>query len=136
MPSLRDRGNDIVLLANYFANLTSKRYGLIFEGFSKDTLKEIKEYSWQGNVRELKHLIERAVLLSGGGVLDVNVLNIEKNEKSINESEINNDITLGEAELQLIQSALERTNRNVSKAARELGITRMALRYRIKKYNL
>ena len=136
MPSLRDRGNDIVLLANYFANLTSKRYGLIFEGFSKDALKEIKEYSWQGNVRELKHLIERAVLLSGGGVLDVNVLNIEKNEKSINESEINNDITLGEAELQLIQSALERTNRNVSKAARELGITRMALRYRIKKYNL
>ena len=136
MPSLRDRGNDIVLLANYFANLTSKRYGLIFEGFSKDALKEIKEYSWQGNVRELKHLIERAVLLSGGGILDVNVFNIEKNEKSINESEINNDITLGEAELQLIQSALERTNRNVSKAARELGITRMALRYRIKKYNL
>ncbi len=136
MPSLRDRGNDIALLANYFANLTSKRYGLIFEGFSKDALKEIEEYSWQGNVRELKHLIERAVLLSGGGVLDVNVLNIEKNEKSINESEINNDITLGEAELQLIQSALERTNRNVSKAARELGITRMALRYRIKKYNL
>ena len=133
---MRDRGNDIVLLANYFANLTSKRYGLIFEGFSKDALKEIKEYSWQGNVRELKHLIERAVLLSGGGVLDDNVLNIEKNEKSINESEINNDITLGEAELQLIQSALERTNRNVSKAARELGITRMALRYRIKKYNL
>ena len=136
IPSLRDRGNDIVLLANYFANLTSKRYGLIFEGFSKDALKEIKEYSWQGNVRELKHLIERAVLLSGGGILDVNVLNIEKNEKSINESEINNDITLGEAELQLIKSALERTNRNVSKAARELGITRMALRYRIKKYNL
>ena len=124
------------MLANYFANLTSKRYGLTFEGFSKDTLQEIKEYSWQGNVRELKHLIERAVLLSGGGVLDVNVLNLEKNEKSINESEINDDITLGEAELQLIQSALERTNRNVSKAARELGITRMALRYRIKKYNL
>jgi len=136
MPSLRDRGNDIVLLANYFANLTSKRYGLTFEGFSKDVLKEIKEYSWQGNVRELKHLIERAVLLSGGGVLNVNVLNVEKNEKSINDPEINNDITLGEAELQLIQSALERTNRNVSKAARELGITRMALRYRIKKYNL
>ena len=136
IPSLRDRDNDIVLLTNYFANLTAKRYGLTFEGFSKDALKQIKEYSWQGNVRELKHLIERAVLLNGGGVLDVNVLNVDKNEKSINEPEIDNDITLGEAELQLIQSALERTNRNVSKAARELGITRMALRYRIKKYNL
>ena len=57
MPSLRDRGNDIVLLSNYFANLTSKRYGLTFEGFSKDTLQEIKEYSWQGNVRELKNFV-------------------------------------------------------------------------------
>ena len=52
------------------------------------------------------------------------------------EAEIINDVTLGEAELRLIKIALERTNRNVSKAARELGITRMALRYRIKKYNL
>ena len=136
IPSLRDRGNDIVLLANYYANLTSKRYGLSFEGFSNEALKEINEYSWQGNVRELKHLIERAVLLSGGEVLNINVLNIDKNRKNNDESEINNDITLGEAELQLIKLALERTNRNVSKAARELGITRMALRYRIKKYNL
>jgi DNA-binding NtrC family response regulator len=136
MPSLRDRDDDVVLLANYCANLTSKRYGLSFEGFSKDALKQIKEYSWQGNVRELKHLIERAVLLSGGGVLDINIFNAEKNRENNNETEINNDITLGEAELQLIKLALERTNRNVSKAARELGITRMALRYRIKKYNL
>ena len=52
------------------------------------------------------------------------------------DAEIINDVTLGEAELRLIKIALERTNRNVSKAARELGITRMALRYRIKKYNL
>jgi len=136
IPSLRDRDNDVLLLANYYANQTSKRYGLSFEGFSKEVLKQIKEYSWQGNVRELKHLIERAVLLSSGGVLDTNVLNLDKNKKSNDENEINNDITLGEAELQLIKSALERTNRNVSKAARELGITRMALRYRIKKYNL
>ena len=136
MPSLRDRDKDILLLANYCASLTSKRYGLLFEGFSKEALKQLKEYSWHGNVRELKHLIERAVLLSGGGVIDINILNIDKNEKINNEVEINHDITLGEAELQLIKSALERTNRNVSKAARELGITRMALRYRIKKYNL
>ncbi len=137
MPSLRDRDNDVVLLANYCAKLTSKRYGLSFKGFSKKALKQIKEYSWQGNVRELKHLIERAVLLNGGGILDINVLNVDKNKNNNNnKTEINNDITLGEAELQLIKSALERTNRNVSKAARELGITRMALRYRIKKYNL
>ena len=136
MPSLRDRDNDIVLLSNYFANLTSKRYGLSFDGFTKQALKQIEEYSWHGNVRELKHLIERAVLLNGGGTLDIKVLGLDKNDGINDEAEIINDVTLGEAELRLIKIALERTNRNVSKAARELGITRMALRYRIKKYNL
>jgi len=61
---------------------------------------------------------------------------IKKLGTESNEHEMNDDLTLGEAELHLIKQALERTNRNVSKAARELGITRMALRYRIKKYDL
>ena len=99
-------------------------------------IKLIKNYSWYGNVRELKHLIERAVLLNGGGTLDANILGIDINKTSEEESDVNDETTLGEAELRLIKTALERTNRNVSKAARELGITRMALRYRIKKYNL
>jgi transcriptional regulator with PAS, ATPase and Fis domain len=136
IPALRERDNDVVMLGNYYAEATSKRYGLSFDGFSKGALRQIKEYSWYGNVRELKHLIERAVLLSGGGLLDENMLGIDKNVGNNNETEINDDITLGEAELHLIKTALERTNRNVSKAARELGITRMALRYRIRKYNL
>ena len=85
----------------------------------------------------MKHILERAVLLSGGGVLEEEFLSIDKKTASKSEdNEINEDLTLGEAELQLIKQALERTNRNVSKAARELGITRMALRYRIKKYEL
>ena len=136
IPALRERDNDVVMLGNYYAEATSKRYGLSFDGFSKGALRQIKEYSWYGNVRELKHLIERAVLLSGGGLLDENMLGIDKNIGNNDETEINDDITLGEAELHLIKTALERTNRNVSKAARELGITRMALRYRIRKYNL
>jgi two-component system response regulator AtoC len=137
MPPLRERGNDILLLANHFAGQTARRYGIQFEGFSEDAEQALIEYSWPGNVREMKHLLERAVLLSGGGVLEEEFLSIDK--KAISKSEdndINEDLTLGEAELQLIKQALERTNRNVSKAARELGITRMALRYRIKKYDL
>ena len=95
------------------------------------------DYAWPGNVREMKHLIERAVLLSGGGLLGADLLGLDLKSQSRSEpNEMNEDITLGEAELHLIKQALERTNRNVSKAARELGITRMALRYRIKKYNL
>lgn len=137
MPPLRERGNDILLLANHFAAQTAKRYAIQFDGFSEDAEQALIEYSWPGNVREMKHILERAVLLSGGGVLEEELLSIDKKPASKSEeNDINEDLTLGEAELQLIKQALERTNRNVSKAARELGITRMALRYRIKKYDL
>ena len=105
IPALRERDNDVVMLGNYYAEATSKRYGLSFDGFSKGALRKIKEYSWYGNVRELKHLIERAVLLSGGGLLDENMLGIDKNVGNNNETEINDDITLGEAELHLIKTA-------------------------------
>lgn len=137
MPSLRERGNDILLLATHFATHTARRYGLQFDGFSDEAGDALLDYSWPGNVREMKHLLERAVLLSGGGLLDEDMLGL--NKKTVAKSEdtdMNDDLTLGEAELHLIKQALERTNRNVSKAARELGITRMALRYRIKKYDL
>ena len=137
MPPLRERGNDMLLLGNHFAEHTARRYGLQFDGFSEDAEQALIEYNWPGNVREMKHLLERAVLLSGGGVLEEEFLSLDKKSVSkAEEGDINEDLTLGEAELQLIKQALERTNRNVSKAARELGITRMALRYRIKKYDL
>lgn len=137
MPPLRQRGNDILLLADHFAAQTARRYGIQLDGFSEDAEQALIEYSWPGNVREMKHILERAVLLSGGGVLEEEFLSIDKKPVSKSEeNDINEDLTLGEAELQLIKQALERTNRNVSKAARELGITRMALRYRIKKYDL
>ena len=137
MPSLRECDDDILLLANHFAAQTSKRYGLQFERFSDEASEMLLDYLWPGNIREMKHLIERAVLLNSGGILDVNLLGLDnKIEVGTNEHDMNDDLTLGEAELHLIKQALERTNLNVSKAARELGITRMALRYRIKKYNL
>ena len=137
MPALRDRGDDILLLAKHFATQTARRYGIQFDGFSEEASDTLLDYNWPGNVREMKHLIERAVLLSGGGLLEADVLGLDVKHDSKSESpEMKDDITLGEAELQLIKQALERTNRNVSKAARELGITRMALRYRMKKYNL
>ena len=137
MPALRDRGDDILLLAKHFAIQTSRRYGIQFEGFSEEAGEMLLDYAWPGNVREMKHLLERAVLLSGGGLLGADLLGLDLKSPSRSEqNEMNDDITLGEAELHLIKQALERTNRNVSKAARELGITRMALRYRMKKYNL
>ncbi len=147
VPVLRSRHQDILLLAEHFAVQTSRRYSLQFKGISDDVADALLEYPWPGNVRELKHVIERALLLSGG-VLDVERLGLDKkNETKPDEgsgakpavpmaASTQDDLTLNGAELRLIRQALERTSHNVSKAARELGITRMALRYRIKKYNL
>ncbi len=137
MPPLRQRGEDIILLADHFAQQTAKRYGLSTPGIAKDTKTAMMNYPWPGNVRELKHMIERAVLLSGGDDISPDLLQLPG---AINDSvapvQVDSNATLESAELGLIKQAMDRTNGNVSKAARELGITRMALRYRLKKHGL
>lgn len=139
MPRLADRGDDVLLLAKHFAAQTAKRYGLPAPVIDKESEIQMLSYHWPGNVRELKHMIERAVLLSAGSNIDTGMLqlpNTAVNDKAHPVNPLSEDITLGSAELTLIKQALDRTRGNVSKAARELGITRMALRYRMKKYNL
>ena len=131
---LRDRGDDIILLARHFTDQSAKRYGMKSVGLSAQAVQALRAYHWPGNVRELKHMIERAVLLSGEGELSAESLSL--NATVENGDPLMPDLTLDNAELMLIKNALEKCNGNVSKAARELGITRMALRYRIKKHNL
>ena len=142
MPPLRERGNDIIMLARYFAKQTARRYGFENVTFTDEAMQTIIEYPWPGNIREMKHLIERAVLLNNGGELSSSALgltnqplkgNTDKSQDSHSKIE---DMSLESAEFTLIKQALEKANGNVSKAARELDITRMALRYRMKKYNL
>jgi DNA-binding NtrC family response regulator len=138
MPPLRVRGKDILILANHFANQTAKRYGLKPPVFSSDAEQAIMNYPWPGNVREMRHLLERVVLLTGGGELTSDMLALAPVSGNTESDAIADltDMTLDSAEMLLIKQALERTNGNVSRAARELGTTRMALRYRMKKYNL
>ena len=142
IPPLRARGNDIIMLAKYFAEHTSRRYGFEKATFSQDAIQTITEYTWPGNVREMKHLLERAVLLNNGGELSSGALGITNRalpgskEKSTGSDSKIEDMSLESAEFTLIKQALERANGNVSKAARDLKITRMALRYRMGKYNL
>jgi DNA-binding NtrC family response regulator len=138
MPPLRVRGKDILILANHFSNQTAKRYGLKPPVFSSDAEQAIMNYPWPGNVREMRHLLERVVLLTGGGELTSDMLALAPVSGKTESDAIADltDMTLDSAEMLLIKQALERTNGNVSRAARELGTTRMALRYRMKKYNL
>jgi len=139
LPPLRERGDDIMLLAEHYAQKTAQRYGLGDIGFSKAARQALLDYDWPGNVRELRHIVERAVLLSGGDELSVDSLGLNQSGQTSSAAAApaaapGPDVTLEEAEHNLIKQALERTNHNVSQAARELGITRMALRYRMKKH--
>ncbi len=139
MPTLVERGEDIILLAEHFASQTARRYGLPEPVLGASCKQSILGYRWPGNVRELKHMIERAVLLSAGSEITPAMLQIPGASESGEDATdflLEETATLGDAELKLIKQALDRTNGNVSKAARELGVSRMALRYRLKKYNL
>ncbi len=152
IPPLRTRGNDIILLAKYFVEQTTRRYNFKNIILSDEVVETLMEYLWPGNVREMKHLIERAILLNDGDKISVESLDITNKiaPKNIDQKYIDRlsarqsqvkdvkikDMTLESAEYTLIVQALDKANGNVSKAARDLDITRMALRYRMKKYNL
>ena len=138
MPPLRDRGADILLLATHFAQQTARRYGLKEPKLLSDARTALTSYPWPGNVRELKHLMERAVLLTGGGSIGAGALMLKEAAAfpAGGGEPAWESLTIAAAERLLIEKALARARDNVSEAARQLGMTRMAMRYRMKKYGL
>jgi two-component system, NtrC family, response regulator AtoC len=139
MPPLRERGDDVILLARHFVQQTAQRYGLYEPELTSDLIEALRRYAWPGNVRELAHLVERAVLLCDGRQLTRAAMNLEgghSEEQSLTVVNGLRDMTLEAAECQLIKQALERSQGNVSEAARRLGVTRMALRYRMDKHGI
>ncbi|MDE1943247.1 MAG: sigma-54-dependent Fis family transcriptional regulator [Betaproteobacteria bacterium] len=143
LPPLRERGDDILLLARHYAELTARRYRLPLPRFSAEALATLRSYPWPGNVRELKHLTERAVLLSGNEPLSARLFALPAQTASgaaeasaVPAAESWQGVTLGDAEKTLIQQALAASGGNISEAARRLGITRMTLRYRMEKYRI
>lgn len=148
MPPLRSRGEDAILLARFFANQTERRYGLPHKAFSHDALTSMRSYTWPGNVRELRHQISRAVLLCRDQQITAHDLalpvDISASQSIISKSGavvlqqelVNQQVTLDAAERMMIENALTQSNFNVSEAARRLGITRMAMRYRMEKHGI
>lgn len=139
LPPLHARGQDVILLAEYFVEKTAKRYGLKSLLLSRSARDALLRYSWPGNVREIKHLIERAALLSCNGEITQKSLMLPQSvpeSATAAGSEPWEQMTLDQAERRLIEKALQRCDHNVSEAARQLGATRMAMRYRMKKYGL
>lgn len=140
LPPLRERQDDVLLLARHFAAQTERRYGLPRREFSEDAIAALRAYAWPGNVRELRHQVSRAIMLSRENVItgaDM-ALPLRGNTGQANESVISapGDLTLDAAEKMLIENALRLAHNNVSEAARHLGITRMAIRYRMGKHGI
>ncbi|MDR2956187.1 MAG: sigma-54 dependent transcriptional regulator [Prevotella sp.] len=131
IPPLRDRGNDIVLLAEYFVHKYAHKYKKDIQKLSLEVKRKLCAYNWPGNVRELQNTIERAVILSSGKVLKTEdfILNSKENKKSRTAENLN----LEQLEKETIEKALTLCNGNLNKAADILGISRFALYRKINK---
>jgi DNA-binding NtrC family response regulator len=136
LPPLRSRGEDIVLLAERFAAQTARRYGLPLPRFTPEARAALLAYAWPGNVRELKHLVERATMLSQGEIGAAALGLDAAAQPPAAASDPLRGLTLDGAERLLIVRALEAAQGNVSEAARQLGVSRMTLRYRMDKHGL
>ncbi|WP_293714159.1 sigma-54 dependent transcriptional regulator [uncultured Parabacteroides sp.] len=134
IPPLRERGNDIQLLADYFLSRYARKYKKEIKGLSRDARTKLQNYEWPGNVRELQHAIERAVILSDGQMLKPEnfMLQPSASKKKADTEELNLSILEKEA----IERALRRADGNVTRAAELLGITRFALYRKLDKLGL
>ncbi len=134
IPSLRERGEDIIILAEHFLQLYRKKYFKESLTFHQDTLRKMMDYPWPGNIRELRHSVERAIILSENSKLMPTDFNLQSNRSS-EENELKT-LNLDEMESILVRKALVKHQGNISKAAEELGLTRPALYRRMDKYGL
>ncbi len=130
VPPLRERENDILVLADFYLNRFTNKYGKQGLKINQAAQEKLMAYPWPGNVRELLHTIERAVILSEGNVLKPTDFML--NTKSATSAE-KNLITLEEMEAQMISNALDQNDGNYSAAAEQLGISRQTLYNKIKK---
>jgi len=141
LPPLRDRKEDVLLLANHFLKIYNAEFKKNIGSISDDLKNQLLRHNWPGNVRELKNIIERAVLFEQSDVLTGKSINLWDREGSrpatIDHIEIDEKgVSLYEIEKSLIAQALEKTNYNQTKAAKLLGLTRETLKYRIKKHRI
>jgi len=133
LPPLRERRQDIPLLAMYFLNRYAQRYRKPPKTFDPAAMQAMLEYAWPGNVRELDHAVERAVLLSSGETVRVSDLSLKAPRDNTQRLE---ELSLEEVESLLIRKAIDRYGGNISQAAEALGLSRSALYRRLQKYGI
>ena len=136
VPPLRKRGEDIILLAKHFANIYAKKYLKPQLEFEAKAIAKLKQYHFPGNVRELQYTMERAMIMSEGETLSAEDLLFSPIESVPQKEEEPKDLNLSSVEKNTILRVIEKHNGNISKAARELGLTRTALYRRLSKYDI
>jgi two-component system, NtrC family, response regulator HydG len=133
LPPLRERLEDIVPLAEYFLEKYATKYKRNVTALHESLVQQLRQYEWPGNIRELQHAMERAVILSQAKTLmpkDVFVKN------PVQDQSLNTGYNLEEMERNIISQAMKKCNGNITEAAKELGLSRAALYRRLEKYNI
>ncbi|HXU25939.1 MAG TPA: sigma-54 dependent transcriptional regulator [Bacteroidia bacterium] len=136
VPPLRDRKEDVILLAKHFAKFYGDKYFKHNIQFDDKALSKLKQYSYPGNVRELQYIIERAIIMAESDKLQATDLLFSPIESEATNAIKNDETKLSSIEKQTILRVIEKNSGNISKAAKELGITRTALYRRISKYDI
>ena len=135
LPPLRDRIEDIPLLASHFLKNHTQKYKKNIKGINSTTMKILKQYNWLGNVRELQHAIERAVIMSDSDILQTEDFLLSSTNNEVDKIALDT-YNLEEVEKNIIQKVLRKHNGNISQAAIELGLKRASLYRRMEKYDL
>lgn len=136
LPPLRERLSDVPQLASHFVKMYNQKYRKHIDGLSSATIKKLQKYSWPGNIRELQHAIERAIIMSDSASLQPDDF-FFLSQKPENNLSVEADVfNLDDVEKNVIQKVINKHNGNISQAAKELGLTRASLYRRLEKYGL
>jgi len=149
VPPLRERAEDVVLLARWFARDAGVRNGRPIEKISAEAISLLRGHRWPGNVRELRNVVERAVIMGSGPVLDGDQLRVQPaaapaagggngsgDGSTLVSRLLNSEIAFEDFEKEILLRALRRTRGNQTRAAKLLGMTRRTLQYRIDKFDI
>jgi DNA-binding NtrC family response regulator len=136
VPPLRKRDNDIILLARYFSKLYSKKYMKPVLELDTKAMEKLLNHHYPGNVRELQYIIERAVIMSDGDTLEAKDLLFSPIESTMAAETETVETKLSDVEKNTILKVIEKHNGNITRAAKELGLTRTALYRRLSKYDI
>lgn len=138
VPPLRERGSDVITLADHFSTFFARQNGKAVKRISTPAINMLMSYHWPGNVRELENVVERAVLLSDDEVIHSYHLppSLQTSKESGTVVGVNLDSKLRAVEYELIVEALKNSNGHIGEAAKELGLTRRMLGFRMERYRL